>query len=323
MAHEIETMAYAGAVPWHGLGNNVDRNVSIEEMTKQAGLDWTVRLLPTYAYDEVSKDIISIPRKALVRSSDNKVLTVTGDNWNPLQNTDMMEFFREYCDAGGATLETAGSLRGGKVVWALAALNDQFTLGGDDLVKGYILLVSPHEVGTSIQGFTTTVRVVCANTMRMALNGASGGFRQHHMQAFDAKAAKESMGLHKKNLGQARLEAEALSKLAISEFESVRFLARFFQPEFIGQKEPITNDAVENLLSDVRNQSKPLEQVIDSLNNAPGARPGTGWGVLNAVTHYCDHKAGRAADARLFNSWLGDRSRLKLDVNRQLLALTE
>lgn len=322
MSHEVETMAYAGAVPWHGLGNPVDRNVSIEEMTKQAGLDWSVRLLPTYAFDETSNAVIPVGRKALVRSTDNKVLTVTGENWNPLQNVEVMEFFREYCDAGGATLETAGSLRGGKVIWALANLNDQFTLGGDDKVNGYVLLISRHEVGTSIQGFTTTVRVVCANTMRMALDGASGGFRQHHMQKFDPEAAKESLGLHKTQLGTARLQAEALSSLKLSEFDSVRFLARFFQPEFIGE-EDVPNDAVKALLDDVRNQSRSLEQVIDSMNNAPGARPGTGWGVLNAVTHWADHKAGRAADARMFNSWLGDKSRLKLEVNKQLLAMTE
>ena len=327
MAHEIETMAYAGQMPWHTLGNKVDSSVSVEEMTKAAGLDWTVSLKPCFAYDDDTKTAIPVGRQALVRDTDKKVLTVTGDNWHPLQNADAMGFFRDFTDAGGATLETAGSLRGGKVVWGLASLNDQFTAGvSTDIVKGYLLLVSHHEVGNATMVATTTVRVVCANTMRMAEHQVGrGAYRQNHLAPFDADSAKKAIDICRIQLGRAKLEADALTSLKLSEFEATRFLARFFEPSAPAVikegGETAFDRFVGKLLETPAEQNKIMVDVLDSFHNAPGAQPETGWGVLNAVTHWADHKAGREADARLFNSWLGKRSRLKLDINSKLLVM--
>ncbi len=333
MAHQIETIAYANATPWHGIGKKVDASVSVDEMLVQAGLDWSVDLFPMYAYLGAEKGVIPVQRRALIRSSDDKVLTVTGDNWHPLQNRDMMEFFREFTDAGGATLETAGSLRGGKVVWALANLHANFTINGDDTVNGYCLLVSPHEVGSSIQAFRTDVRVVCANTMRAAVDAiGTGGYRSHHGKDFNPAEAKEALGLMRKQLGEAKLEAEALSSLQMSEFDTVRLLARYFQPLPDGirtvkdadtKEKERYDDFVKVLMDTPDAHSKSLTGVLNSYNTAPGAQPGNGWGVLNGVTHWVDHVAGRSADARLFNGWLGDKSRDKLAVKRDLLALAD
>lgn len=336
MAHEVETMAYANAVPWHGLGKPVSSDISVDEMLVQAGLDWTVKLMPAYAYDAEADAVIDINRKALVRSTDKKVLTVVGDNWHPVQNAQAMEFFKNFTDAGGAKMETAGSLRGGKVIWGLASLEEQFYVNKkNDIVKGYVLLISRHEVGTTTQAFTTTVRVVCANTMRMAEASASRAeayFKQNHMSAFDAQGAAEMMGLYRAQFANAKIDAQTLASLQMSEFDSVRLLAKFFQPLEGDLLRATRADAdkadkkafdkfIEQLLTNTDLQSDQLTGVINSMNNAPGAQPGTGWGVINGVTHWCDHVAGRSQDARLFNSWLGDRSRLKLQVNKELLSL--
>ena len=318
MAHEIETMAFANEVPWHGLGNRVDPNTSVMEMLDAAGLNWKVRQLPLFAQAEDGTMIDMPLRRALVRDSDNKVLSVTGDVWKPFQNEDALAFFREYTEIGGAKLETAGSLRGGKLIWALASIQAGFTVNSTDHTKGYILLISPHEVGKAISVRTTTVRVVCANTMAMAVNGSRADYKQNHLTDFNISAAKETIGLAREQVYQAELDAQALIQLKMSEFDTVRFLAKFFQPT---SGLPINDEGVATLINDPKEQSKQLSEVLWAVNNGVGAVPNTGWGVLNGVTYWADHLAGRNNDARLFNSWLGERSRTKMAVYNELLEL--
>lgn len=316
MAHEIETMAYANQVPWHSLGNRVDSEVTVDGMLVAAGLDWTVEQYPCFTeLDGVKKPV---DRVALVRSTDKKIMTVTSPQWKPLQNRDAMEFFREYCEAGKATLETAGSLRGGKIVWGLASVNKAFTLNGRDEVKGYILLTSPHEVGKAITVRATSVRVVCANTLAMAEKGAAH-YTQSHIRAFDAAAAKQMVAFTVDQVEQMELEAKALQSLKMSQFDTVRLLAKFFQP--------VEQDGVEGgddrvkALLDPSNQNKVMSEVLWALDKAPGATPGNGWGVLNAVTYWADHMAGREKDARLFRAWFGHTGQRKEKVKAELLQM--
>jgi len=322
MAHEVETMAFANAVPWHGLGNRVDPTVSVDDMLVAAGLDWEVKLRPLFAQAE-NGSMVRLPlRRALVRSSDNKVMSVTGDMWKPFQNKDALEFFREYTEAGGAKLETAGSLRGGKMVWALASIQEGFTVNKTDHSKGYVLLTSPHEVGKSITVRTTAVRVVCANTMALAMNSSAAQYSQNHLSKFDSAAAKETIGLAREQIIQAGLDANTLSNLKMSEFDTVRFLAKFFQP--MPETIVAENDQkqwVDNLLNDPGAIDKKFGEVLWSVQKAPGAVPGNAWGVLNGVTHWADHVAGNKAEARLYNAWFGDKAKLKLDVQHELLQL--
>jgi len=317
MAHEIETMAYANAVPWHGLGARVDDTISVDEMLVKAGLDWEVQQLPLFAKAE-DGEMIELPlRRALVRSTDRKVLSVTGDLWKPFQNKEALEFFREYTEMGGAKLETAGSLRGGKVIWALASIQDGFTINRNDHTKGYILLSSPHEVGKSISVRTTMVRVVCANTLAMAENGAAN-YSQNHLTKFNVSAAKDTIGLAKEQVHKFEMEAKALNQLSMSEYDTVRFLSQFFQPQPEGVSEA---EHINTLVNAPNERSKVLDAVLQSVHTAPGATPGNALGIFNGITHWADHVAGTKSDARLFNSWFGERSRLKLEVHEKLMEL--
>jgi phage/plasmid-like protein (TIGR03299 family) len=314
MSHEVETMAFAHETPWHGLGNRVEGSVTVDEMLVAAGLDWNVNEYECFS--EINGEKIAVGKKALVRSSDQKILSIAGPNWKPFQNRDALEFFREYTEAGGATLETAGALRGGKIVWGLARVATGFTINGSDHVKGYILLVSPHEVGQSITVRTTSIRVVCANTLAMAggVKGSNAEYRQSHVKNFDTSAAKNTVQLVKEQIEAMRLEATALQSLKMSQHDTVRFLASFFQPS------EETPDA-ERLLNDPSLRSVALEGALWAVDKAPGATPGDAWGVLNGVTYWADHMAGRSADTRLFNSWLGSTGRQKADVKKKLLEL--
>lgn len=322
MAHEVESMAWAHQVPWHGLGNRVEGSVTVDEMLVQAGLDWEVQ--QHECWSEIDGKKVAVGRKALVRSSDHKVLSVTGPDWKPLQNRDALEFFREYTEAGGATLETAGSLRGGKIVWGLARVSAGFTINRNDSVKGYILLVSPHEVGKSITVRTTSVRVVCANTLAMAggVAGKGAEYRQSHINQFDHAAAKATVELVKEQIEAMRLDATALSQLQMSEFDTVRALARFFQPMTKEEAATVSEDERTKLLiNDPALLNTQMEGVLWATKKAPGADPGNAWGVLSGVTYWADHMAGRSADARMFNSWLGDTGRKKTAVKDALLQM--
>jgi len=122
MAHMVETMAYAGELPWHGLGVKVIDDLTPEQMMQKAGVDWSVEKqnLVTSGGSTVTS------KQALVRSSDGEVLDIVGKGWNPVQNAEAFNFFEEYVRAGDMQMHTAGSLNGGKMVWALAKTNESF-----------------------------------------------------------------------------------------------------------------------------------------------------------------------------------------------------
>jgi phage/plasmid-like protein (TIGR03299 family) len=313
MAHEIETMAYANEVPWHGLGARVDGDVSVDEMLEAAGLNWSVNLHPLH----INIDDKSIPvpdRFALVRETDHKILTITGKSWNPLQNREMLGLMSDYVEAGGATLETAGSLRGGKIVWGLARLNHNFEVTKGDRVNGYLLITSPHEVGKAITVRTTTVRVVCANTMAMAERNSNVNYKQNHLSAFNFANAKAAIALAHEDLAAAEKRAKTISGLKLSlEDTVIKVLVPTMFPEL--------SELDEFEVMDVGNQPKSLQQIIDSIHNAPGAIPDNGWGVLNGVTHWADHVTGHNNATRMFRSWIGDTGRMKLEVENRLLEL--
>ena len=313
-------MAYANAVPWHGLGNRVDSEVTVEGMLDAAGLNWSVSQHDCFT--EFNGNKLAVGRKALVRSTDGKVLSTTSESWKPLQNKDALEFFRDYAEAGGATLETAGSLRGGKTVWGLAKVATDFAVNGTDKVGGYVLLSNSHEPGYAIKVMATTVRVVCANTLAAA-HGGKANYVQNHMKDFDVEAAKATIELARQQIAKLGIDAQALASLKMSEFDTVRLLARYFQP--MGQAELAEYGSEDlrttYLLENEKARDIKLRAVLNSTKAAPGADPDTAWGVLNGVTYWADHVASRSQDTRLFNSWLGSTAKLKGEVLTNLLEM--
>jgi phage/plasmid-like protein (TIGR03299 family) len=320
MAHELEivdgraSMAYAGSVPWHGLGQQVDPDVSPAEMMKAANLDWTVEKHPLYAHLTDPKDgkVKSYPsgRYALVRSTDNSILTVCGQQWTATQNEEAFEFFKHFCDAGNAKMETAGSLFNGQIVWAMAKLTAKFTTGdGGDLTQGYLLFSLPHRLGSSIQVRTTSVRVVCNNTLTFSLNSSTESeYRQSHMRAFDFDAAKNVVQLANDTIVEQGKFAEKLLKISFNEKDAIRFFNGLISDEALID---VKEEALLEYINTARGENSRLGQLMESYHKAPGATPGSAWGVLNAVTHYVDHKEARDNNARLNNAWYGNGDRMK------------
>lgn len=323
MTAAVETMAYAGEVPWHGLGANVDPKISADEFMIEAGLDWTVEKHPMfYQKEDGGEMFVAEDRYALVRNTDGKMYGVCSDNWTPVQNQVIFDMMKDYAAAGGITLETAGSLREGRIVWGLAKLNHTFEVSKGDLVNGYLLITTPHQVGTCTTVRTTTVRVVCQNTLMAAENNSTVNYKQNHVNGeFDVAAAREAIGEAHEQLLVAERRAKTLKKLKISMADAAKnAIIPVMFPKLVLAAEG-DGPSLDEVMMTPDNQPKHLQQILDSYQNAPGNDNKTGWGALNAVTHWCDHVAGRNPNSRMMRGWMGDFSRKKVAVEHKLLQL--
>tara|TARA_B100001248_G_scaffold99511_1_gene73939 strand:- start:1023 stop:1979 length:957 start_codon:yes stop_codon:yes gene_type:complete len=316
MAHNVETMAYAGEVPWHGLGVSVSNDLTPQQMMKKAGLDWTVEQIDSYV--QVGDKRVPTGMKALVRSSDNKVLTNIGQVWNPVQNEDAFNFFSEYVMKGDMEMHTAGSLKGGQLVWALAKVKESFDLFGGDTVESYLLFSNPHKYGFSIDVRFTPIRVVCNNTLSLSLEAkAERSVKVGHRTEFNADEVKKALGIASAKLSQYKEMAEFLG----SKRYNIDNLIEYYNTVF-----PRTADKrVQNQELSVETLSKNAKAAFDAIELQPGARyaEGSWWQAFNSVTYVTDHVQGRNADNRLYSSWFGGNQVRKRDALKTALEFAE
>jgi phage/plasmid-like protein (TIGR03299 family) len=307
MSHELEmingvaSMAYSGNVPWHGLGKKVLPDLTPEQMLYEAQLDWSVEKVPAFAV--VNGENVSVGKSALVRSSDSKVLDVVGDDWNPVQNAEAFGFFADFVSEGNMEMHTAGSLKGGQMVWALAKVKDEsFELFGKDRVDSYLLFSNPHQYGKSIGIRFTPTRVVCNNTLTLSLGqDAKNGVTVSHRTQFNAAAVKQTMGIASFKMGQYKQQAEFIAGSRFTEDTKIEYLERLF---------PVLGEAKR------KQRSKAASAVLDLLDTQPGAEMGAGtfWQLYNGATYYVDHKMGRTDDNRMSNAWFGSGVKIKTDA---------
>ena len=305
MAHMVEIidgvaqMAYAGETPWHGLGHQVSNDLTPVEMMNASGTNWEVRKEP--AVVKIDGEYVNTGRSALLRSSDNYILDVISDDWNPTQNATAFEFFREYVEAGKMTMETAGSLDNGRNVWALAKIGSSFQAVKGDVTEGYLLFSNPHKYGRAITVKFTTVRVVCNNTLTWALDkGGSQSVSVHHGRVFNPEEVKTTLGIASHQMHT----MEETAKFLVSKRYTPESLRQMIMEVF-----PSTADKTQ--------LSRPAETVLSVMKTQPGAQFGEGsyWQALNAVTFSVDHLLGRKQETRLNSAWFG------VNDNRKRLAL--
>lgn len=312
MPADINSIAYAfrtqADVPWHSLGNPVTPGASIETWRKEANLGWKV--LAPNVFFEIDGAKHEYHDKVLVRSDTKQVFDTVGRNYTPFQNDEILEFFREYVEAGDMQIETAGALGKGEVVWALAKMGEGFTLSDDtksatqDAVLGYVLISNPHKYGKGATVKFTAVRVVCANTLAMALSGAGSSLQLPHSKAFDEgyrQDAKKRLGIAREKLHAFEEDARKLTKMTLTEEDVGEVLTAVFEE-----------------------QERVIESVKD-LYNGQGrgsllpTSAGTGWGLLNAVTEYFDWQSGRSTDTRMKSAWYGAGASKKQVTLHELL----
>jgi phage/plasmid-like protein (TIGR03299 family) len=296
MAHVVETMAYAGEVPWHGLGVSVSNDLTPQQMQQKAGLDWKVEKQDLVTASGAKVD----GKQALVRTSDNKVLDVIGKGWNPVQNDEAFDFFSEYVLAGDMEMNTAGSLRDGNMVWALAKVKDSFTILGEDQVDSYLLFSNPHQYGKAIDIRFTPIRVVCNNTLTLSLGQeVAKSVSLNHRTQFNPDSVKETLGIASEKFQLYKETAEFLSTKRFTVESLVQYYNEVFPRTYQGKKEITVKD-----FTDLSSNGQKAFEVLDT---QPGAEfgQGTWWQALNSVTYLTDHQLGREADTRLTSAWFG------------------
>jgi phage/plasmid-like protein (TIGR03299 family) len=314
MAHMVETMAYAGETPWHGLGTNVPADLGPIQMMQKAGCDWTVSKQQMYVMDGIPVT----GKKALVRDSDNTVLDIVGDDWNPVQNDEAFEFFHEYCMAGDMEMHTAGSLDEGRMVWVLAKVKESFSILGDDQVDSYLLFSNPHKYGKAIDVRFTPIRVVCNNTLTMSLNSESKNqVKLNHRTAFDADNVKQTLGIAHDKFAKYKDVAEFLSSKRYTKDSLVEFYNRTFPHTYAGSK----GKKVESY-EDLTKNAKAAHAVLETQPGA-GFAEGSFWQAFNSVTYMTDHLMGRSAETRLNSAWFGANQTRKVKALENAIELAE
>lgn len=323
MAHMIETVngqaciAYTGETPWHGLGKQVPADLSPEQMLEAAGLDWSVDKVPTYA--TIGGKKVYTGKDALVRSSDDSILDVVSKEWIPTQNRDAFEFFNDFVLSGDMSMNTAGSLRDGQIVWALAKVNDSFELFGGDKVDSYLLFTLPHRFGQSIDVRFTPIRVVCNNTLTLSLSTkATNGVKITHRRAFDGDSVKETLGVASEKLAKYKEMAAFLGSKKYKDESVKEYFSRIFPVNAYGRSKNEETRVKKEL-----SQSATL--ALQALHEQPGARfaEGTWWAAFNSVTYLTDHVIGRTQEGRLTSAWYGPNKTLKVKALETAVEMAE
>ncbi len=298
MAHEIETTAFHGQTPWHGLGVPLADTDCYDwpAVAKKAGLDWGVELVPLQTADTNA----AVQHRGVRRSTDGRVLGVVGPRYVPLQNTDAFAWFQPFLDAREARLETAGALRAGSRVWVLAKIaRDPIEVAKGDLVEKFLLLSHGHDGSLAVRVGFTPIRVVCANTLSLAHNAdASKLIRIRH-----SKSLRSSLDGVRQIVDAANAEFTATA-------EQYRWLAR----RDINQadlrkyvKRVLKADEREVRSTRLANQ---VERVIELAETGRGndlpSVAGSWWTAFQGVTDWLSHSRGRSQATRLDSLWWGE-----------------
>jgi phage/plasmid-like protein (TIGR03299 family) len=321
MAHEIGEMFWVGEPPWHGLGRELARPASLDEALAAGGLDWDVALVPLRTADAGESRVAT--RRAVVRTDlpqcdERRVLGVVHHGFRPLQNREGAALFHRLFDLDEQRYHTGGYLRNGEVVWLLARLPDVIAVSDDDPVETYLLYSNSHDGSQAIDIRLTTVRVVCRNTLSLALQADSGrAFRRAH-RASAQVLEQEAKALFQETRG--RIEAtQALFRLLASKPCDDGAFRRFVQallpdpvpPAGMQQGSPRAT-AYDQRLATVTEHRAALERIRrDGLvTRGLAADPPTWWGAVNVVTGWVDHDQPIEGD-RYAHTLFGSGDRIK------------
>jgi phage/plasmid-like protein (TIGR03299 family) len=337
----VESMAYryetSADIPWHGLGHQIVRSpgesVSVDEILERSGCDWKVVKDPL----RTKNRNISIPgRCALVRETDGQFFDIVGTEWKPIQNRDAFEFFRKFCERGDMDMHTAGSLDGGRMVWAMAKLKSGFTLPGGDEIEGNLLFMNPHRFARSAVCEFTPIRVVCMNTLILALNNAVNGLKVNvsHKTEFNPTLVEEALGLSEQKMEKYQEAAQFLASKRVDRESMEQYFTSLFPVIRYNKSSANDNDimTMEQLIGagttqskNKRDISKNAERLLTVVETQPGAdmSAGTWWQPFNAVTYLTDHEFGRGTDSRLTSAWFGNNRRLKVKALNLALEMAE
>lgn len=310
MAHLVDTMAYAGATPWHGLGNQLTQKQPIEVWQREAGMDWQILESPVHFKSDAAGHLGTIhsfpEQKVLFRSDTKAPLSVVSQRYQTVQPREVLEFYRDLTEVSGYQLETAGVLKEGRKFWALARTGQSMTLKGNDQVNGYLLLATSCDGTLATTATPTTVRVVCNNTLSIAVNGATQAIKVPHSTRFDPMAVKKQLGIAVACWDEFMYRLRLLADCKVGDAESTGFFMR------------VLCDSAGSSHTQGGLPNERALRMVQALYEGRGrgavleSAQGTAWGLLNAVTEFVDHeRRARSSEYRLDSAWFGQGGQLK------------
>ena len=318
MAHEVQTMAYVGETPWHGLGNALTPNQPIEVWAEQAGMNWRIESsdVSYYAQHAAGGQLIMpfSDNKVLYRSDTLEPLSVVSQRYQEVQPSEILEFYRDLTEQADFELETTGVLKGGRKFWALAKTGQSTALKGKDVSNGYILLATACDGTLATTAQFTSIRVVCNNTLAISLADKSGSVvKVPHSTVFDAQKVKNQLGISISQWNEHMYQMKQLTERRVTQAEATNYLNRLF------------NDVDDTLIMFPTNKktqkavpnAKAMNQILSKFNgqgrgsDLDSARD-TAYGLLCAVTEFTDHeRRAMSTDHRLDSAWFGTGANLK------------
>jgi phage/plasmid-like protein (TIGR03299 family) len=297
-------MMYVKDVPWHGMGTKLEGLATSAEAIEAAQLDYEVVKKPIFAViNEKQKIFKSVPRRfATVRMDTLDVLGDVGSRYHVIQNKDAFRFFDSLVGEGAAIYETAGALGLGERIWILAKLPGHIKVKGKDIVDKYLLLSNSHDGSSIVRAKLTPVRVVCANTLSLALRGSDEEVRVRH-----TANAEEALEEAHKLLGLTNQLYEQVTDI----FRNMS-LVNFTGDQIVDYVKTLVpdNDGAENHTRTENIRGK----ILDLHESGAGSEMtrGTLWGVYNAVSEFTDHVyTTTEVDKKLNSIWFGSGALLK------------
>ncbi len=307
--HLVQSMAYVGEQPWHGLGTRLASDQPLEIWAKQAGMDWQIETayVQFIAGHPFPGSLHKYPEQKVLYRSDTKApLSVVSKRFKVVQPAEILEFYRDLTEIGGYQMETAGVLKEGRKLWALARTGQSVTLKGDDTVNGYLLLATACDGTLATTAQFTSVRVVCNNTLAVALRDGAGAVKVPHRNEFDAQAVKQQLGIAVTPWSSFSDHIKELANCRVAEKTVEAFLTKVFAYGHLNT-EPhgcaFNEQVVQKVLALYSGQGK---------GSGLSSAKGTAWGLLNSVTEYVDHhRRSRSNDHRRDTAWFGQGAMLK------------
>ena len=297
------SMMYVGDAPWHNLGQQLDHPATAEEAIEAANLDYTVVKKPLQAVIHGKRRIDVPDYFATVRTDTQEALGVVGSRYSPVQNRDAFGFFDTLVGSDEAIYETAGVLNRGERIWILARLPGYIRLLGKDVVQKYLLLYNSHDGSSMIRAKLTPTRVVCNNTLSVALAGMEQEVRIKHTPSAMEKLEEAHKLLGLSNSVYDLLES-IFKRMSLTKVTDKQLL-RYVETLIPDNPESESKARTENIRQTILN----LHQAVEDAKVIRG----TAFGAYNAVTEYSDHMtAVKDPNRRLNSIWFGGSEKLKV-----------
>jgi len=280
-------------------------------------MDWSIE--QSDVLYNVTSDALHIrpftESKVFYRSDTLAPLSVVSKRYNVVQPHEVLNFYQDLVQAGRFELETAGVLKGGRMLWALAKTGQDMRLNGGDIVKSYLLLATSCDGTLCTTAQFTSLRVVCNNTLQMALNDKSDAIKVLHSTKFNPNHVKDVLGLGLAHWDLFQRNIHELSHRSVSPAEAILFFSDLINDPTDDDGNIVLSRPTKKLQE--RYQGAGMGSELTSVKN-------TAWGLVNAVTEYVDHhRRARSQDKRLDSAWFGQGAQLKYHALEQVLTLLQ